>query len=249
MTGMTVTYDEFDTVLQDAPHQSGDTPLLHSWLLGFDTETTGTQAGADAIVSATLVLRNPETGYTGDTVAEWVINPHRPMNPRASAVNGFTDDYLAEHGMEPQEAIAQIAEAVSSAQSRRIPLLAYNAPFDVHMLAGDLQRWELPALPDLLVVDPLVIDRAISHRSGKRTLEYTTEYYGVEPHGDFHDATADTTAAVDLINPMGALYPQVGRLTLDDIMGWQRTAHDQWRDSFNLWLAKRGRSPITDGWL
>ncbi len=243
------TYTALEQALHQAPRQTGTTELASSWLLGFDTETTGTQAGRDAIVSATLVLRNPDTGYAGDTVAEWVINPHRPMNPRASEVNGFTDDFLAAHGMEPQEAISQIAQAVDLAQRHSIPLLAYNAPFDVHMLSGDLRRWKLDSLPKLLVVDPLVIDRAISRRAGKRTLAYTTEYYGVEPHGDFHDATADTTAAVDLIEPMGTLYPQIGRLTLGQLMNWQRDAHGQWRESFNRWLVERGRRPITDEWL
>ncbi|MDF7664134.1 exonuclease domain-containing protein [Bifidobacterium sp. ESL0763] len=229
--------------------QGEDTPLGESWLLGFDTETTGTGPD-DAIVSAALVLRDPSRGYEGDTVAEWIVNPHHPMNPGASRVNGFTDEFLEANGAEPGEAIAQIGAIVAAAQALRIPLLAYNAPFDVRMLAGDLKRWNLAPLPaELLVVDPLVIDREVSHRRGKRTLTYTTEYYGVEPHGDFHDATADTTAAVDLVAPMTRLYPQVGGLTLAGLMDWQRQAHEKWRVSFNQWLSSRGRRPITDTWL
>jgi DNA polymerase-3 subunit epsilon len=249
-TATTDSHDALATALSVAPEQSEDTLLTDSLLLGFDTETTGTYAGRDAIVSATLVLRDPRTGYEGDTVGEWIINPHRPMNPRASAVNGFTDEFLAEHGEEPLTAIAQIAQTIEAAQAKRIPLLAYNAPFDVRMLAGDLRRWKLEALTDsLLIVDPLVIDRAISKRPGKRNLSYTTEYYGVEPHGDFHDATADTTAAVDLIAPIGMLYPQVGHLTLAELMDWQRKAFIAWRDDFNLWLQRKGRHPIHDTWL
>lgn len=249
---MTVSREALYTALESAPQQNDTTTLAQSWLLGFDTETTGTYAGRDAIVSATLVLRNPQTGYEGDVVGEWIVNPHRRMNPKASEVNGFTDDFLIEHGEEPTDAIAKIAAYINTAQNKNIPLLAYNAPFDVHMLAGDLQRWNLMAMPqddELLVVDPLVIDRAISKRHGKRTLEYTTEYYGIDPHGDFHDATADTTAAVDLIAPMSLLYPQVGRIELGELMDWQRNAHDQWKQQFNQWLASRGRRPITDGWF
>lgn len=238
-----------------APEQNTDTTLGESWLLGFDTETTGTIAGKDAIVSATLVLRNPAVGGDADVIGEWIINPHRRMNPRASAINGFTDEFLAEHGEEPVDALEHIAATIAAAQRKRIPLLAYNAPFDVHMLAADLERWQLPTVDDrldnstLLVVDPLVIDRSISRRSGKRTLTYTTEYYGVEPNGDFHDATSDTIAAVDLIQPMATLYPQVGRITLNDLMEWQRNAHSTWRESFNAWLSKRGRQPVHDAWL
>ncbi|WEV73539.1 exonuclease domain-containing protein [Bifidobacterium sp. ESL0798] len=237
-----------DAIAQ-VPAQDDDTTLKEAWLLGFDTETTGT-GSTDAIVSASLVLRDPTRGYEGDVVAERVINPHRHISAGASRVNGFTDEFLEANGAQPTDAIAAIGSIVSAAQTKHIPLLAYNAPFDVRMLAGDLKRWNLEALPDeLLVVDPLVIDREISHRHGKRTLTYTTEYYGVEPHGDFHDATADTTAAVDLIRPMSTLYPQVGNLRLGDLMDWQRQAHKKWKDSFNLWMESRGRRPITDSWL
>ncbi|NMN00440.1 DNA polymerase III subunit epsilon [Bifidobacterium sp. DSM 109958] len=247
--------NELLEAIESAPVQDGGTTLADSLLLGFDTETTGIAAGRDAIVSASLVLRDPATGHAGDVVATWIVNPHRPMNPRASAVNGFTDEYLAEHGMEPVLAIEEIGAAIAAAQRRRIPLLAYNAPFDVRMLAGDLSRWKLAPLDErldggeLLVVDPLVIDRRVSRRSGRRTLTDTTFYYGVEPHGDFHDATADTIASIDLIAPMAALYPQVGRVTLDGLMAWQRGAYDEWRESFNRWASDRGRRPVRERWL
>ncbi|MDF7664731.1 exonuclease domain-containing protein [Bifidobacterium sp. ESL0745] len=237
-----------DAIAQ-APQQDENTPLGQAWLLGFDTETTGT-GSTDAIVSASLVLRDPTKGYEGDVVAKWVINPHRHICEGASRVNGFTDKFLEANGAEPTDAIAAIGSIVTAAQAKRIPLLAYNAPFDVRMLSGDLKRWNLEALPEeLLVVDPLVIDREISHRHGKRTLTYTTEYYGINPHGDFHDATADTTAAVDLIKPMSTLYPQVGNLKLGDLMDWQRQAHEKWRVSFNEWMTSKGRRPVTDKWL
>lgn len=252
--------DELMKAIEAIAPQDESTTLADSMLLGFDTETTGIAAGRDAIVSATLVLRDPSKGYDGDVIATWIVNPHRPMNPRASEVNGFTDEFLAEHGAEPTEAIDEIAALIAAAQARRIPLLAYNAPFDLAMLNGDVTRWKLATLDErqtaegvspmpLLVVDPLVIDRKVSRRKGKRTLTDTTFYYGVEPHGDFHDATADTIAAVDLIAPMSTLYPQVGHLALGDLMAWQRAAYVDWRDSFNDWLSSRGRAPIHGDWL
>jgi DNA polymerase III subunit epsilon len=251
-TSITEKTDSFTTIMQaitEAPQQDESTALSQSWLLGCDTETTGT-GSEDAIVSASLVLRNPETGFDEDVIAEWIINPHRHISAGASQVNGFTDEYLQANGMEPAEALTAIGSIITKAQSKNIPLLAYNAPFDVRMLSNDLQRWDLVPLPeDLLVVDPLIIDREISHRRGKRTLTYTTEYYGVEPHGDFHDATADTIAAVDLIKPISTLYPQVGALKLGELMDWQRQAHEKWRVSFNEWMSSHGRGPVTDSWL
>ena len=51
--------------IEAAPKQPGAVPLADSWLLGFDTETTGARPGRDAIVSASLVLRNPQRGHRG----------------------------------------------------------------------------------------------------------------------------------------------------------------------------------------
>lgn len=259
---MPTNIQELLNALADVPDQPESTPISKSWLLGFDTETTGANIGKDAIVSATLVLRNPSLGHKGDVVSTWLINPHHPMNPKASEVNGFTDEFLQSNGAEPEEELELLAKAISTAQSKNIPLLAYNAPFDVEMLRHDLQRWNLEPLSsrptsnvsaltkdDILTVDPLVIDRTVSRRSGKRTLTITSQFYGVEPIGDFHDATADTVAALDLIEPMSELYPSVNNMTLENIMAWQRESYIKWRDSFNQWLESHGREPIRGTWL
>lgn len=244
--------------------QSLDTALSQTYILGFDTETTGTAVGRDAIVSASLVLRNPAVGFAGDVTGYWEINPGQPINPAASKVNGFTDEYLQDHGLDQKHAITQIASLIVAAQLKNIPLLAYNAPFDVSMLNGDLKRIGLPDLNDLvkdhgetssadkrefIVIDPLVIDRAVSKRRGKRTLSDTTFYYGVHPHGSFHDAMADTIAAVDLIEPMSRLYPQAGSIKLRDLMSYQRSRYNSWKENFNTWLASQGRTPVRGSWL
>ena len=263
-----------DMALRDALGRIGaqdpDTPLGDSLLLGLDTETTGLKAGKDGIVSAALVLRDPAAGPEGDVAATWLIDPHVPISPGASAVNGFTDDYVAEHGEEPAGALERIASLIAVAQRKRVPLLAYNAPFDVAMLAGDLRRWGLPSMaermdaagmaddagaadgapwPDALIVDPLVIDRAVSKRKGSHSLENTAAYYGVVPNDEFHDARTDTVASLDLIAPMTRLFAQAGALTVGDLMDWHRAAYLDWRDSFNEWARSKGRRQIGHGWF
>lgn len=252
---MSAMIQELLEAIDAAQQQDTETRLSDTWLLGFDTETTGARVGYDSIASATMVLRNPHQGHAADVVATWLINPHKPMHPKASEVNGFTNEYLQANGGEPQDELMPMAQALIAAQAKNIPLLAYNAPFDVSMLFHDLHRWQLDeslTLPDpthLLVVDPLVIDRAVCIRRGKRTLTDTTQYYGVEPIGDFHNATADTVAAVDLVQPICQAYPAVANLKLSELMGWQRNAYMQWRNSFNSWLSAQGRMPITSTWL
>ncbi|KXA17655.1 exonuclease domain-containing protein [Gardnerella vaginalis] len=251
--------DELLEALEKAPQQDSNTTLCKSMLLGFDTETTGAIVGSDSICSATLVLRDPALGHNNDVIATWLVNPHKPINPKASEVNGFTDEFLQENGGDPTQEIELLGSAISLAQSKNIPLLAYNAPFDVKMLSHDLQRWSLEPLQnrqkstvnggEMLVVDPLVIDRAVSKRTGKRTLTYTTQFYAVEPIGDFHDATADTVAAVDLIKPISELHENVANLKLCEIMAWQREAYAKWKISFNNWLKSKGRPAGEGSWL
>lgn len=243
--------------LEQLQEQPLTTTLANSALLGFDTETTGINTDSDAICSATLVCKFPGMSWQDYGVLPWIINPHQPIAPRASAVNGFTDEYLQTHGQEPEQALEEIASVITLAQRKHIPLLAYNAPFDVAMIEHNLKRWGLPTIQQrleqtsdtLIVVDPLVLDRAVSHRAGKRTLSATTYYYGVVPHGDFHDATADTIAAVELIEPMTRLFPQISNLTLEQLMTWQRNAHEQQQESYIQWAAKNGKRAWRSNWL
>ncbi|OTA26351.1 DNA polymerase III subunit epsilon [Alloscardovia macacae] len=235
------------------PTQNQDMPLRESYLLGFDTETTGTRAGTDAIVSASLVLRAPASASTStvsgeDVLAGWIIQPDVPMSPGASAVNGFTNEYLAENGMLQTEALPHIAQIIRLAQEKNIPLVAYNAPFDVHMLQGDLAKLHAEPLDIHLVVDPLVIDRTVSHRRGKRTLTDTTRYYGVQPRGDFHTAQADTVATLDLIEPLTRLYPSCN-VPLESLMEYQRAGYTAWKKSYNEYRVASGYSPIRGSWL
>ncbi len=251
--------DELLEALEKAPQQDKNTTLCKSMLLGFDTETTGAIIGSDSICSATLVFRDPARGRNNDVIATWLVNPHKQINPKASEVNGFTNEFLQENGGDPTQEIELLGKAISLAQSKNIPLLAYNAPFDVKMLNHDLQRWNLDSLQnrpkstvnggEMLIVDPLVIDRAISKRTGKRTLTYTTQFYGVEPIGNFHDATADTVAAVDLIKPISELHENVANLKLCEIMTWQRDAYAKWKLSFDSWLKSKGRPASEGNWL
>jgi DNA polymerase-3 subunit epsilon len=242
------------SVLDSLNAQEMSTQLKDSSLLGFDTETTGVGPN-DAIISASLVLRNPATGYDGDVKASWVMNPHRHISQAASQVNGFSDAQVHAHGMEPSVGLPQIASLIAQAQNLNIPLLAYNAPFDVMMLQRGLHHWNLPGLGalmtrmDLLVVDPLVLDRAASDRHGRRTLSDSAQYYGVSPHGDFHDASTDTIAAIDLIAPMCAQFEQIGQIPLSDLMTRQRAMHAQWTDRVNQWRESHGKRPFADQWL
>ncbi|WP_418969830.1 exonuclease domain-containing protein [Alloscardovia omnicolens] len=246
--------------------QPRDLALSESYFLGFDTETTGTFYGKDSIVSASLVLRKPGSDFSADVRQEWVINPGMPMHPAATRVNGFTDDFLAENGQEQSSAIRELSDVIVTAQVKNIPLVAYNAPFDIAMLNGDVKKIGLAQLSvlindrdddafltgnerELLVLDPLVIDRAVSKRRGGRKLIDTTEYYGVYPHGDFHTATADTVATLDVLQEIIRLHSNVASLPLTDIMAFQRSSYNAWKENFNSYLSSQNRPLVQGSWL
>lgn len=220
--------------------------LLSCDLLGFDTETTGLNLGKDSIISASLVLR--DRGRKKDKAFNFLINPSAPIDPKASEVNGFTQEFVEKNGGEQKEEIEKIARAILLAQQKGIPLVAYNAKFDVSMLKGDLKKVGREDLADKLseisVLDPLIIDRELSHRPGKRRLEDAMSWWGIPPRGKYHDAQIDTQAALDLLCAMTESHPQIPYPAMD----WQRQAYKKWAESRNQWAKENGAFEVEEEW-
>lgn len=220
--------------------------LLSCDLLGFDTETTGLNCGTDSIVSASLVLRERRKGE--DKVFNFLINPNMPIDPKASAVNGFTQEFVAKNGGDQKEETEEIAKAILLAQQKGIPLVAYNAKFDVSMLKGDLKKVGRNDMAEKLegisVLDPLIMDRELSHRSGKRRLEDAMAWWKIAPRGNYHNAQIDTQAVLDLICSMVESHPQIPYPAMD----WQRQAYKKWAESRNRWARDNGAFEVEEEW-
>ncbi len=230
-------YNNFSSAINSIGFQDATMSLSNSAFLGFDTETTGLNAQKDSIVSASLVLRYANKNTHDDVRYECIIKPFTQLNTAAAAVNGFTQDYLQEHGEDGSTALEEILKIIAKAQNNNIPLLAYNAPFDVSMLQENSKHYNLIGLgarlrpatkTDLLIADPLVMDRVLSKRPGRRNLSTVSNYYGVIPEGNFHNALADTVATTDLMQAMVKNYTILQNLQLKDLMTWERTNHKQW---------------------
>ena len=230
--------------LEKIPQQPND--LSSCDLLGFDTETTGLAPGKDSIISASLVLRDRKSGE--DEISNFLINPGIPIDPRASAVNGLTQEFVEKNGGSQEEEVEEIAKAILLAQQKGVPVVAYNAPFDISMLKGDLKKIGRQDLAEKLshvsVLDPLIIDRELSHRPGKRRLENAMEWWGVAPKGDYHDAQVDTQAALDLLCAMLKSHPDFPYPAMD----WQREAYRKWAKNRNEWAAKNGAFEVKEEW-
>ncbi len=160
----------------------------------FDLETTGIDVETSRIVSATVAIIDRE-GAVLERV-DWLLDPGIEIPAQATNVHGITTEDAVANGRGAAEGVAEIVATIREHLGRGLPLVAYNAPYDLTLLNREsLRHGVLPLVAPSPVVDPLVIDKAIDrYRKGKRTLEVTSAFYGVTLD-DAHDSGADAIAA------------------------------------------------------
>lgn len=123
--------------------------------VAFDLETTGLSPQLDLIVEIGAVKY-----IDGREVAKYgvLVNPGRPMPPGASAVNGITDDMLADKPAITEvlpEFLAFIKDAV---------LVAHNATFDLGFIRSAMARQGLGQLPNDFVDTRIMAQKAFPGR-------------------------------------------------------------------------------------
>jgi DNA polymerase III subunit epsilon len=206
-------------------------------VLGFDTETTGVDVATDRIVTAALVLRVP--GASTD-VRTWLIDPGVEIPAEAVAIHGITTSHARTHGQPPARALEEIASTLVTYVQAGVPVVAYNAAFDLSLLDAELARHGLPTVPERLgrpvspVLDPLVLDRWLDHdRPGNRRLGDLVALYGVVGEGALHTADVDVLATLDLLDALLLRYPNLRGVALDALHVAQAGAHRDWATSVN----------------
>lgn len=159
----------------------------------FDLETTGIDVETSRIVSAYVGVIDADGTPAG---VSWLADPGVDIPVQASAVHGITTARAQAEGRPAAEVVAEIIAVLRSLLARGIPIVVYNASYDLSLLDREAARYGIEPLESPApVIDPLVIDRALDrYRKGKRTLEIAAALYGVELM-DAHDATADAVAA------------------------------------------------------
>jgi DNA polymerase-3 subunit epsilon len=185
------------TALIDLEELETEPPAPPRWaeVLGvFDLETTGVDPATARIVTASVALLDEEGAVVERH--DWIVDPGVPIPDAAAAVHGIDTARAQRFGRSPAQVVPEILAAIASLFDRGLPLVVYNAPYDLTLLAAEAERLGLPPLPQPApVVDPLVLDKAVDrYRKGKRTLTAAAAEYGVELT-DAHDAAADAIAA------------------------------------------------------
>ncbi|WP_406730650.1 3'-5' exonuclease [Streptomyces sp. NBC_01794] len=213
-------------------------------LVGFDLETTGTEPLEARIVTAAIVGVRP-----GEPVRRrgWLADPGIRIPAQASAIHGISSERATAEGRPAREVADEIAQALTGYWAQGVPVVAYNAAFDLTLLTAELRRHDLPSLTDRLsgrpigpVIDPYTIDRAVDrYRKGKRTLEAVCVEYGVVLDAA-HDASADALAAVRVARAIAERHGPVAALTPAELHERQIGWYAEWATDFQRFLREKG---------
>ena len=214
-------------------------------LAAFDLETTGIDSESDRIVTAAVSL-------VGDgrpsAFHAWLLDPGIPIPPGASAVHGITTERARAEGRPPREAVEEIVALLAEQLLQGIPVVAFNARFDLTCLDREARRHGIEPLLDrvggedgMLVVDPYVLDKQVDRfRKGKRTLGAVCAHYNV-PLDEAHASHADALAAARVAWRLGQAFEELSALELHALHDEQvRWAAEQ-AASFEDWLRRNGR--------
>jgi DNA polymerase-3 subunit epsilon len=214
-------------------------------LAAFDIETTGINTEDDRVVTAAISLVG--VGLATES-HDWLVDPGVEIPAGASAVHGITTERARAEGQDPASAIEQITAALAEQQLAGVPIVAFNARFDLTIIDREARRHGVEPLIDriggpeaLLVIDPYVIDKQVDrYRSGKRTLGAVCEHYRV-PLVNAHAANADALAAARVAWRMGSTMIDVGGTELAALHLQQVAWAAEQAASLAQYFARQGR--------
>ncbi|WP_245865190.1 exonuclease domain-containing protein [Prauserella marina] len=209
-------------------------------LLALDLESTDVDPRRDRIVTASIVTITPSPtgGKPQIETRNWLADPGVDIPDDATALHGITTDYARTHGRPAGEVVEEVSSHLARIWNAAVPLIAFNAPFDLTMLDAELRRHHGRGL-DLSgpVVDPICIDRHLHpKRAEKRTLVNLCQHYKVRLD-QAHTGADDAVAAARLAWRLAKAEPErIGRLTLG-------TLHNQQANWFREQQGARQRPP------
>ena len=210
----------------------------------FDLETTGIDVDTCRIVTAHVGV----IGARGEVLErrEWLVDPGVEIPTAASLIHGVTTERARLEGTPAAPAVAEIIAALSDAATRGLPIVAYNAAYDLTILEREALRYGITPLPGAgPVIDPLVIDKAVDrYRRGKRTLSATAAHYGVAlPNA--HDAGADAVAAGRVAQAIVRAFPELAAFAVGDLHARQVHWSREQAENYQTWRRANGEPEFT----
>ncbi len=233
-----------DPTVQAAQAAVAVLPWHQQIRVGFDLETTGRDPNEALIVTASLVVVDPQGNLAASY--EWLVNPGVPIPEEAAAVHGVSTERAQAEGMPADQAVVEIADTLRDFFDAGIPVIAFNACYDFTVMDRELARRGLEPLQNQWIIDPFVIDKQVDrYRKGKRTLTDVCAHYGVTLL-DAHTSAADSLAAVGVADGLAVRYAalQVG---LDELHALQVQWKAEQAASFQDYLRRKDPAAVING--
>jgi DNA polymerase-3 subunit epsilon len=209
-------------------------------LVAYDLETDSPDPEDAHIVTACIAVIDG-TGLTEPRLLTWVLKPLRDIPAGAAEIHGYDTARARAEGMDHAQGVRDIATRLGEATQDGVPIVAFNAVFDVTVTDREMRRHGIGAVEPagLRVVDPFVLDKKFDqYRKGKRTLTATCAHYGVALDGA-HDASQDALAAARLAWRMAHRTPSLAGLSLDELHVMQVEAKAEQDRSYAAYLRRQ----------
>lgn len=222
----------------NAPAPWWDGPLAT-----LDTETTGTDVENDRIVTGVVDVYKADGRQLASTSV--LINPGVEIPEASTAVHGITNERAQTDGEDPVSAITALVWAMELAWQDDLPIVIYNAAFDLTIIDREMRRHLGKELTiGGPIIDPMVIDRQVDRYvkgSGQRQLGPTCARYGVEIE-NWHTASADAFAAQSVARAIGRKHDAVMPSKMGDLYRWQRSLRADQSRSLQDYFARTGKT-------
>jgi DNA polymerase-3 subunit epsilon len=185
-------------------------PLDRLPFIFLDVETTGLAPQQGHRVCELAMLQ--VTGEQVDQEFESLIDPQRPLDPRAAAVHGISLEMLR-----GAPTFAAVADQVATMIEGSV-LVAHNAPFDMAFLEHEFRLAHLPP-PTTTVIDTLRLARRLLRRSSYSLGALSRDLHLELPA---HRAMADVVALRGLFRYLLQRLAAMDIVTLDELLRFQR---------------------------
>ena len=172
------------------PYELLEKQLATENVIVFDVEATGIETEKDEIIQI-AAIRLDKNGRMKEKFVRF-LKAGKSVGT-SEKVHGFSDEYLAENGIEPAKALKDFCEFAKDSV-----IVGHNVTFDITIMTSQLRRLKMPSAQFMGVYDTLDIFRRFYPKLKNHKLEYLGEYCKVN-HKSSHDAFDDIMATAEIL--------------------------------------------------